>query len=83
MEITWTTKKIGKCLTQYIRADYDQISSECDAFLVRSQFNDTPTEYAAHELEIDIPKIRAGQVLYGIDLNGVVHRLKAIIDSSD
>lgn len=84
-------KNIGRCLTEYKIDVYDKIISNYDRFVVVSQFDPTP----AHMDDLDFkegygfpkqhnePALGYGQVLFGVEEDGKLTKLKSIIDSSD
>lgn len=84
-------KNIGRCLTEYKIDVYDQIIDDYDRFVVISQFDSIPK----HINDLDFkegygfpkqhnePVLGHGQILFGVEVDGTLTKLKSIIDSSD
>jgi len=82
--------EIGRCLTQYKRADYEQVVLKYSEFVKIAQDVTTkPTHisnvnfamnYAQKLVE---PLCNHGELLFGIEQNGDLTLLMSVIDSTD
>lgn len=87
----FTERKIGKCLTEYKRNDFDNLVAKYNQFLMISQFDSTPQNvndvYPNSSLFgpqlLDEPKCQIGYILFGVAEDGSLTKLIAKIDSSD
>lgn len=85
MNIQWEEIKRGRCLTEYRRKDYDEAIKGFGEFVVVSQFDPTPCHINDVPVErlTSQDKISFGEILYGVNPDGTLEKLKSIIDSSD
>ncbi len=91
MESIWKSRTLGRCLTEYTRRDFSDIVSGYTKFVTISQFSDTPKhiDNLNFQKSYDFPrqstepKLGYGQILFGVEEDGTLTKLKSIIDSSD
>ncbi len=76
---TFTSKTVGRCLTEYILSNYDNVVTQCVSFVVYSQFDNERVSPSRTEKA----DCFAGQTLCGITLDGREIVLKRVVDSSD
>lgn len=79
MKPIFTSRSIGKNLTEYKRFNFEVLAHNLKKFVVYSQFdpNRLVGKYVA------TPTCGAAEILYGIDDAGEEHEMMRIIDSSD
>ena len=83
----FTSKTVGRCLTQYIRKDYEQIVNSFKVFVIISQFEAIPSSleeaiYGQRKI-LKVPNYSIGERLFGANEDGSLEELASIIDSSD
>lgn len=85
------SRNVGRCLTEYVRRDFADVVGKYQRFVVISQFDKTPghineldfPEGYGYPKQFNEPKLGYGQILFGVEEDGTLTKLKSIIDSSD
>lgn len=85
------SRNVGKCLTEYIRRDYADVIGKYNRFVVISQFDSTPShidecdfkEGYGYPKQHNEPFCGYGNIMFGVEEDGTLTKLKSIIDSSD
>ncbi len=91
MDKLFIEKNIGRCLTEYTHINYQKMIGNFKRFITISQFDATPEHI--NELVVALregrvtkvtePTLSYGQILFGVEKDGTLTKLKSIIDSSD
>lgn len=87
----FVSRNVGRCLTEYVRRDFADVVGNYQRFVVISQFDETPNhideldfpEGYGYPKQFNEPKLGYGQILFGVEEDGTLTKLKSIIDSSD
>jgi hypothetical protein len=84
----YTSKNVGRCLTEYKLTNYDDVVKECVLFFSVTQFRNV-TGFSLQRIEelniriVDKPCCGSGMVSYGVKSDKSIIKLMEIIDSSD
>ena len=82
------TENIGRNLTKVVRSDFEQAVVRFRQFAHFSQFSKVnyKTTKIPELVEVRIetsPSLRAGEIMFGVNLDGTIEWLGEIVDSSD
>lgn len=87
--MTYHSKNLGRCLTEYKHVNYNDLEMQCQLFFTVSQFRDIRgmpfqrIEELGIRLTNEIPKCSQGMGVYGVMPDKTIIKLIEIVDSSD
>ena len=81
--MNFNSKTIGRCLTEYTVINYEELVSSFNKFATVSQFSGDIKSVDKASKVSDRPVCGYGEIMYGVNEDGSLTKLKMIVDSSD
>ena len=84
-QVKFVSKSAGRCATEYVREDLDQVLPRYHGFVYRDQNNGLPTKMEARPTDLISSRFttQLGYGTYGVESDGTLTLLASCIDSSD